>query len=102
MTRPATTDTMLIDDARVRVTRFDFAPEAQTGQHVHGHDYVIVAITGCPLLIEHPDGSTSTADVAAGDAYHRDMGVDHNVINRGTTPIAFVEVELKEAGFTAP
>ena len=30
--------TVLVDDDRVRVTRFDFAPGAETGWHRHGHD----------------------------------------------------------------
>ena len=31
MTRPQATATMLVEDATVRVTRFDFAPGAETG-----------------------------------------------------------------------
>ncbi len=39
MTRPAATATTMIDDGRTRVTRFDFAPGAETGWHRHGMDY---------------------------------------------------------------
>ncbi len=34
-----------IDDDRFRVTEWRFAPGAETGWHVHGHDYVVVPLT---------------------------------------------------------
>ncbi|MBI1219630.1 MAG: cupin domain-containing protein [Rhodobacteraceae bacterium] len=95
--RPPCTATMMIDDDRVRVTRFDFAPGAETGWHRHGHDYVITAITDCPMLLEEPGGGSRTVLVPAGTAYRRMEGVEHNVINDGTGPMSFVEVELKGA-----
>lgn len=85
----------MIDDDRVRVTRFDFAPGAQTGWHRHGMDYVITAITDCPMLLEDPDGGTRKVLVAAGTAYRRSEGVEHNVINDSDAIMSFVEVELK-------
>lgn len=87
--------TVLIDDARVRVTRFDFAPGAETGWHRHGHDYVITAISDCPMRIELPDGETRQVLVPAGSAYRREEGVEHNVINDGAAAMSFVEIELK-------
>jgi quercetin dioxygenase-like cupin family protein len=36
--RPNCTATQLVADDRVIVTRFDFAPGAETGWHRHGHD----------------------------------------------------------------
>lgn len=85
----------LIDDARVRVTRFDFAPGAETGWHRHGHDYVITAITDCAMLLEEPGGATREVLVRAGEAYLRAEGVEHNVVCRSETGMSFVEVELK-------
>ena len=93
--RPACTATTLVSDDRVIVTRFDFVPGAETGWHRHGHDYVITALTDCPMLIEDPDGSSRRVLVPAGSAYRRSEGVEHNVINDGTAPMSFVEVELK-------
>jgi quercetin dioxygenase-like cupin family protein len=87
--------TVLIDDERVRVTRFDFAPGAETGWHVHGHDYVITAVTDCRMRLEEPGGGSREVLVPAGTAYRRMAGVEHNVINGGTEPMSFVEVELK-------
>ena len=91
----ACTATQMIDDARVRVTRFDFEPGQETGWHVHAMDYVITAITDCHMRLELPDGSTQEVTVPAGTAYRRDEGVEHNVINAGDAPMAFVELELK-------
>lgn len=85
----------LIDDTRVRVTRFDFAPGAQTGWHVHGYDYVITATTDCQMRIELPEGEVRDVLVSAGDAYRRPIGVEHNVINAGDASMTFVEIELK-------
>ena len=87
--------TQLIDDERTRVTRFDFAPGAETGWHRHGMDYVIVAITDCHMRLEEPGGQTREVTVAAGTSYAREEGVEHNVINAGDAPMSFVEVELK-------
>jgi quercetin dioxygenase-like cupin family protein len=87
--------TTLIDDERVRVTRFDFAPGAETGWHVHGHDYVITAVTDCRMRLEEPGGGSREVLVPAGTAYRRMAGVEHNVINGGMEPMSFVEVELK-------
>ncbi|MFD3189681.1 cupin domain-containing protein [Sedimentitalea sp. HM32M-2] len=93
--REQATATQLIDDDRVRVTRFDFAPGTETGWHRHELDYVITALTACHMRLENPDGSAQETRIAAGEAYRRDRGVEHNVINAGAAPMAFVEVELK-------
>ena len=92
--RQTCTATTLIDDDRVRVTRFDFTSGAETGWHRHGFDYVITALTDCPMLIEDPDGSTRRVLVPAGSVYRRAEGVEHNVICDGPA-MSFVEIELK-------
>lgn len=86
---------VLVDDDRVCVTRYDFVPGAETGWHVHGHDYVITPVTDCTMLIEEPGGASRKVSMAAGAAYRRDKGVEHNVVNDGDAPMCFVEVELK-------
>ncbi|KIC16902.1 cupin domain-containing protein [Leisingera sp. ANG-Vp] len=87
--------TQMIDDDRVRVTRFDFAPGAETGWHRHAMDYVITAVTDCRMRLEMPGGEVKEVTVPAGTAYRRDEGVEHNVINAGDARMSFVEVELK-------
>ena len=89
------TSKMLVDDERSRVTRFEFQPDQETGWHEHEYDYVITAITDCNMKIENPNGEDTSVFVKAGDAYRRNTGVKHNVINKGKLPMAFVEIELK-------
>ncbi len=95
MAQACTAET-LIDDARVRVTRFTFAPGAETGWHRHGHDYVIVALTECRMQLHDPGDVLREVVVPAGASYRRDAGVEHNVVNGGAQVMIFVEVELKE------
>lgn len=95
MQRPPATAKQLIDDDRVRVTRFDFEPGAETGWHRHEMDYVITALTDCRMLLEEPGGEIREVLVPAGTVYRRDEGVEHNVINGGDAPMSFVETELK-------
>ncbi|MEC9344260.1 MAG: cupin domain-containing protein [Pseudomonadota bacterium] len=95
MTRPQAVPTVLVDDERVRVTRFDFVPGAETGWHVHGHDYVVTPVTDCMMLLEEPGGTSRKVEMPAGAAYRREKGVEHNVVNAGETAMSFVEVELK-------
>ena len=88
--------TLLIDGKKARVTRFDFGPDQETGWHIHEYDYVITAITDCFMLLQHPDGTETESEVAAGNAYIRDAGVHHNVINISDKKMSFIEIEFKE------
>ena len=94
MARPQAKATPLLEDKLVRVTRWDFAPGAETGWHRHELDYLVVPLTDCAFLLEEKDGPRQV-DVAAGAPYRRDTGVEHNVVNRGERPMAFIEVEMK-------
>ncbi len=87
--------TVQIDDAHVRVTRWDFEPGAETGWHRHGMAYLVVPATDGMLTIELPGGGTVTAELKAGVSYARNAGVEHNVVNGGSAPLSFVEIELK-------
>lgn len=89
------TATLLMETDRVKVWRYDFAPGAETGWHVHGHDYVITTLTDCPLRLELPGGEVRDSFIPAGSAYSRPNGTEHNVINAGDAAMSFVEVELK-------
>lgn len=95
MSRPQAKATQTADTDRVRVTRFDFEPGAETGWHEHGMDYVITTLTPCTMLLEEPGGTSREVTFSAGEAYTRDKGVQHNVINAGAVAMSFVEVELK-------
>ena len=89
--------TLLIEDEKVRVTRFDFEPGQETGWHEHGYDYLITAITNCSMMLENFDGTKSTAEIKVGDAYSRKAGIRHNVINSSDKLMTFIEIELKNS-----
>jgi len=86
--------TVLLDDDVVRITRWDFAPGADTGVHTHGMGYVVVPMTNCAMLIEEEAGDREV-DIARGAAYRRELGATHNVVNRGTEFMSFIEIEYK-------
>jgi beta-alanine degradation protein BauB len=92
---PQAVPTVQIDDARVRVTEWRFAPGAETGWHVHQMDYVVVPLANGRLKIVSPQGQESFAELTHGVAYARQAGVSHNVINANTFEYAFLEIELK-------
>lgn len=83
-----------IDDDRVRVTEWRFAPGAATGHHRHQHDYVVVPMTTGQLrLIEA--GGERVAELEAGKSYARLAGVEHDVVNANDFAFTFLEIELK-------
>lgn len=92
--RPQAVPTVQVDNERVIVTEWRFAPGAETGAHRHGHDYVITPITDGTLLLQTPNGEV-TAQLVAGQSYFRQAGVEHNVINAGDQELVFVETEIK-------
>ncbi|MBB3140822.1 cupin domain-containing protein [Halomonas organivorans] len=86
--------TRQIEDDGVIVTRWDFAPGAQTGWHRHALDYVVVPLVDGVMRLE-TDAGSGQERVSAGVSYRRPAGVEHNVINAGEDAFAFVEIELK-------
>src|ERR1700694_5767342 len=87
--------TVQVDNERVRVTEWRFAPGAETGEHVHQMDYVVVPSGNGRLKLVSPQGEESFADLKQGGSYFRKAGVHHNVINANAVEYAFVEIELK-------
>lgn len=92
--RPQAVPTIQIDNERVIVTEWRFAPGAETGWHTHGHDYVVVPTISGVLLLETTDGFKEV-EIRLGQSYTRQVGVKHNVINNSAHEIAFIEVELR-------
>ncbi len=83
-----------LENPRVIVTEWVFAPGAATGQHVHRLDYVVVPLTTGTLRLEESEG-TRDAQLTAGVSYTRPAGVNHNVINTNSFEFRFLEIELK-------
>ena len=94
MIRPSAVPTLQIDNSRVRVTEWRFAPGAETGYHRHGMDYVVVPLNTGTLLIETLEGEIRSP-LRAGASYTRLTGAEHNVVNANDFEFAFVEIELK-------
>jgi beta-alanine degradation protein BauB len=84
-----------LETDRVLVTEWRFAPGAETGHHVHAHDYVVVPLTTGILRIEDAAG-TRDVQLQAGASYARQKGVAHNVINANPYEFRFVEIELRQ------
>lgn len=78
---------------RVIVTEWRFAPGAETGEHVHAHDYVVVPLTSGTLRLEESTG-TREVRLESGASYARPAGIAHNVINANAYEFRFVEIEL--------
>jgi quercetin dioxygenase-like cupin family protein len=92
--RPAAVATQQIDNERVIVTEWRFAPGAETGWHRHAFDYVVIPGMDGKLLLESSEGER-IAELHAGQSYFREAGVEHNVINANDFEFYFVEVELR-------
>lgn len=90
---PRATSILQLKNERVIVTEWRFPPGADTGHHVHAHDYVVVPITSGKLQLEEP-GGTRVVELEAGASYARNAGVAHNVINPNQHEFRFVEIEL--------
>ncbi|MBI0433783.1 cupin domain-containing protein [Roseomonas sp. KE0001] len=87
--------TVQIDTSDLRVTRWDFPPGSETGWHRHGWSYVVVPVLAGQMTLELPGGETASVTLVPGVSYERKAGVEHNVINNGDAPFAFVEIEMK-------
>ena len=95
-TRGGAVGTVLIENKRVRVTRWDFPEKGDcTGWHRHGHDYVVVPLFDGDLRIDQGD-EVVTSSLTTGGSYFRKAGVEHNVCNGNGFACSFVEVELLE------
>ncbi|MGB3718493.1 MAG: cupin domain-containing protein [Hyphomicrobiaceae bacterium] len=95
MTAPRAVPAVQVDNERVRVTEWRFAPGAETGFHVHELDYVVVPAGNGRLKLVSPEGEETYADLKLGVSYFRKAGVHHNVINASEGEFAFIEIELK-------
>jgi beta-alanine degradation protein BauB len=92
---PRAVPTVQIDNERLRVTQWRFAPGAATGFHRHEYPYVVVPLTTGRLAITGPAGD-GVAELITGASYFRPAGVEHDVRNANPFEFSFVEIELKQ------
>lgn len=90
----AAVPTVLAENDRSKITRWDFAPGATTGWHEHEMDYAVVILTDSTMAYE-VDGEVTEKQVKPGDSYLRPKGVQHDVKNAGPGPLSFIEIETK-------
>ncbi|MDQ8732152.1 cupin domain-containing protein [Bradyrhizobium sp. LHD-71] len=86
--------TLLAEDERAKITRWDFAPGATTGWHEHAMDYAVVMMTDATMAYEM-DGVVTETTLKAGQSYIRPAGIKHDVRNNGENHMAFIEIEMK-------
>ena len=87
--------TVLIENARTRVTEWRFAGRGDnTGWHRHAYDYVVVPIQDGILEIADQEGRITKAELKTGVPYFRNLGVEHDVINGNEGEFAFIEIEF--------
>lgn len=94
MDKRSAVPTLQIENERVRVTEWRFAPGAATGWHRHEYDYVVVPLHTGQLSVESKE-QTVVADLATGIPYYRPAGAEHDVTNANPYEFAFIEVEFK-------
>jgi quercetin dioxygenase-like cupin family protein len=82
-----------VENEWVKVTEWRFAPGAETGHHVHAHDYVVVPLTTGVLRLEE-SAAHREALLTSGVAYARKKGVEHNVVNANDFEFRFLEIEV--------
>ena len=90
------TSEALVDDERAIVTKWSLPSGAETGGHTHGLDYLVVYLTDGILTVE-TDGQVIEAPVSKHTVTSRPAGIRHNVANRSSNTIEFIEIELKRA-----
>ncbi len=83
-----------IDNERVIITEWRFAPGAETGWHKHDYDYIVVPGMDGNLLLETKEGE-SIVKLKRGQSYYRPVGVEHNTVNANAFEFYFVEIELR-------
>jgi len=83
------------DTPEVRVTEWRLLPGEGTGIHRHNYDCVVVPLTRGTLRLVATSGESSV-ELNPGASYFRKAGVEHDAINAGSEPLAFVDVELKD------
>jgi beta-alanine degradation protein BauB len=86
--------TVQLDNDRVRVTEWRFAPGDATGWHRHDYDYVVLPMTTGPIRARSVQGET-VAELVTGRPYFREAGVEHDVSNPNAFEFVFVETEIK-------
>jgi beta-alanine degradation protein BauB len=83
-----------VDNDETRVVRWTLAPGTAIGHHRHELPYLVVPVIGGTLTFTR-DGNDTPVELVPGEAQFRPAGIEHDVANRSTATVAFIEVEFK-------
>ncbi len=87
---------VIIEDDRFLVTRWQFRGGDLTGKHEHGHEYVVVPVTGGRFKVTLPDGTVQDLTQSPADPCARSASVCHDVRFVGDGTAVFLEIESRE------
>ncbi|SRR6266581_748546 len=92
--RPKADVTTIVENRRVIVKRWHFAPNAETGSYRIDLDAVIVFLTDATLVSFDKQGPLQF-DFVSGHTYYLPAGVEHGLVNVGPRDVVFISVDLK-------
>ena len=86
--------TILIENDKVKVTKWSFDVGDSTGHHIHENNYIVIPMLDGELKILDKNNNKTISKLIKGGAYYREKGVEHNVFNNNEFPYTFIEIEL--------
>jgi mannose-6-phosphate isomerase-like protein (cupin superfamily) len=89
---------ILVDNDKVTVRRWKFAPGERSPWHTHSLDHVFVVVHGSNIREYLPDGTIHDDEQETGHAaFVPGTGKTHSFENHGTVPYEMISIELKAA-----
>lgn len=82
---------LIIDQPNVRVGRSTYGPGAVEPRGPHPYDAVLVPLIGGDMRVEIAGKSV---DWKVGEPLFIPRGIEHNLANRGKTPVDFIVVRI--------
>lgn len=87
---------IVVDNQKVKVSRWSLQPRERTPVHTHSLDHVYIVVRGSKIREHIADGRVSDDDQETGRAaFSPGRGKTHWFENTGTTPYEMISVELK-------
>ncbi len=83
-----------IDNERVKIGDWRMGPDTAIGHHVHALDYLVVPLSLGELTIATADGDIPFP-LEVGATFFGSAGDAHDVLNRGSAEVRFLEIEIK-------
>jgi quercetin dioxygenase-like cupin family protein len=91
------TPEVLVDNEHTRTVRWTLPPGSAIGRHVHPLPYVVVPLVAGTLVFSDDAGDREVT-LTPGTAVFRPAGIEHDVSNRSTGSVDFIELEIRATG----